>query len=1093
MSNPIITCPECSRENKVGSKFCNHCGAKLPKSTNILCPRCQTPNPHDRLYCDNCGQRLVASEPVDEPAPQTEEPGSSKVFSLPTRRPGETGELDPNAVPDWLRTGQPQEDSQTDGDLPRLEDLRPKNKNTDDLPDWLVNEDDEDPIVHAPTIITTEHFQALLNPSESEDTEPETADIINDSDDADLPDWLSLSAQESEKGDSQPLINEDDLDWLASLSKPTTTDEPTAAAEPTDEPEPESEAPEAEELDSEDNDLDWLAGTYFLSEPAEDEEKEATAVSPPTATDVTDDDFFNAIGAIDDTIDDAGDATAVPDENMDWLDELGPPQTNIFDTDATPSDSQSGDKAEPIFASEQLPDWMEELGPPNTATLPSDSIDAIDFGGEDFDADEFDAEDIDADEFDVAATSAAPTLPPPNLEEIASSDTDLPDWFANLSSDDTSDSDLLQETNSDDSWLLGNDFPAGTSSLDWLNVTGQLPPLTSAPTEEEGDIEFDQLDDSFMDTEPPLKSESPDWLDELVQLSTGELSPIDVSPEQNAAADDDLIPEEPAEDLLAEMFADDPPSAEPEPELEPDTTAVPSQTTEDFLQAPIGSDLPNWLSQLDASDDQPDATSLSDELINSEDLPDWVSSMRPSSGQEPTGLATVFDDNQDQDDFDLFSDELEDITGDFAGTALPDWLKDASDDATEDSTIASDAMPSDTPDWLRDNLETAVFSDSATPDQSQTAEWDNILGSLPPDEELATADIPEWVQALKPRDLDAPVAPAVETVGPLAGLTDVIGIEPIIAQPRTPGTPPTYTISKDQMQQAALLATLADRTTGAATTTPILSPTTIAASLRILLALLLLAAIILGLVGPNILQTAVPAPNARITAVHDTITAADQPVLVAFDYTPAMAGDLTAQANLLLADLSAAGIPILTMSQYAAGTMMPATLTTEATTIPLGLVPGEAIGLRQLGNCLSTATPCTTFLGRTLDSDAQAALNNVGLIIVFTAERDSLVNWIEQVATPRQIPLIAGVSQSLAPVAAPYYASQQIQGILHGLPDAAVYAAAYQPDTDTNLDKQVNAQALVQLIAAVILLVGGLAMAISGGTTQKPTPEAKPE
>ena len=48
--------------------------------------------------------------------------------------------------------------------------------------------------------------------------------------------------------------------------------------------------------------------------------------------------------------------------------------------------------------------------------------------------------------------------------------------------------------------------------------------------------------------------------------------------------------------------------------------------------------------------------------------------------------------------------------------------------------------------------------------------------------------------------------------------------------------------------------------------------------------------------------------------------AAGQPVLVAIEYSPAMAGELTPQASMLLEQLAANGSPIITVSQFAAGT-----------------------------------------------------------------------------------------------------------------------------------------------------------------------------
>ena len=77
--------------------------------------------------------------------------------------------------------------------------------------------------------------------------------------------------------------------------------------------------------------------------------------------------------------------------------------------------------------------------------------------------------------------------------------------------------------------------------------------------------------------------------------------------------------------------------------------------------------------------------------------------------------------------------------------------------------------------------------------------------------------------------------------------------------------------------------------------------------------------------------------------------------------------------------------------------------------IHIGMLVGEAIGLRQLGNCLgSQRTTCVTLQGHSLNANTQAALQDLGLIIVLTGERDSLVNWLEQIDPNTDIPIIAG-------------------------------------------------------------------------------------
>jgi hypothetical protein len=152
---------------------------------------------------------------------------------------------------------------------------------------------------------------------------------------------------------------------------------------------------------------------------------------------------------------------------------------------------------------------------------------------------------------------------------------------------------------------------------------------------------------------------------------------------------------------------------------------------------------------------------------------------------------------------------------------------------------------------------------------------------------------------------------------------------------------------------------------------------------------------------------------------------------------------------------------------------------------PLGFIPGEAMGLRQLGGCLgenAIVSPCTSIHNLTIGEDLADALADVSLIIVLTGERSSLINWVEQVGASADVPIVVGVTQALAPVVAPYYGSAQIDGYLNGLPATAAYQQAYVPTgTNNTVDSLYGAQSFVLLITAVILLVGGLVF----GTSKK--------
>jgi len=256
-------------------------------------------------------------------------------------------------------------------------------------------------------------------------------------------------------------------------------------------------------------------------------------------------------------------------------------------------------------------------------------------------------------------------------------------------------------------------------------------------------------------------------------------------------------------------------------------------------------------------------------------------------------------------------------------------------------------------------------------------------------------------------------------------------------------------MSKEQRQQAALLRGL----TAA-------GPKTAAGAMRLdgdsfltgrlLLSSALILVILLALLSPAVanllpqpgdMTLAPPAAQARAVIA----ASAGQTALVAFDYTPAMAGELDVVAGAVLADLAANDIAVLTVSQVAAGLPMAdrATAATDAlASSEVGYLPGEASGLRGLSACLHSR--CDRLAGRTLRPETRTALADISLIVVLTADRDSLAGWIEQVGARSEVKIVAGVTQALGPVARPYVQSQQLAGLLEGLPAGIAFDQAGQ-------------------------------------------------
>ena len=54
VASGMMVCPSCKEQIEAGSKFCNHCGAKL----STKCPNCDADIAPGSAFCSECGQKL---------------------------------------------------------------------------------------------------------------------------------------------------------------------------------------------------------------------------------------------------------------------------------------------------------------------------------------------------------------------------------------------------------------------------------------------------------------------------------------------------------------------------------------------------------------------------------------------------------------------------------------------------------------------------------------------------------------------------------------------------------------------------------------------------------------------------------------------------------------------------------------------------------------------------------------------------------------------------------------------------------------------------------------------------------------------------
>ncbi len=547
-----------------------------------------------------------------------------------------------------------------------------------------------------------------------------------------------------------------------------------------------------------------------------------------------------------------------------------------------------------------------------------------------------------------------------------------------------------------------------------------------------------------------MEEELPSWLAELQTTAKAEAP--------TAPAVETELVEEDLPPWLAEL----------KPPAEAEAPAAPAVEVES-----VEEDLPPWLAELKppAEAEAPAAPAVEAELVE-EDLPPWLAEFKPPADVEaPTAPAVVVR---------------------LAEKELPSWLAEPQPSVTVESPLEApeaELEEGELPDWLVPTPESGIAGEEET---------------------LARAEIPDWLLALKPRELKAEgeavgvetvVEEAVEQTGVLAGIRDVLPVEMLIAQPRavTPAevmeTPFTGEAALVQAARVRLFDEIVTRS-------PMVAPKVLAKPKArlidllpwwIVYAILILAVAVPLLLGKPLFDRNIePAPS--VETLYEAIESlpANAQVLIAVDYDPTTSGEMDVVAQLLVGHLMDRQARIVAVSLLPAGPATAENLVKEAAAsypgyqaedgqryVNLGYLPGQASAVRLLGQSLPDALP-RDFQGRQVT--ALAALSGItstqsfDLIVELAAASDTLRWWIEQAGAPYDVPLVAGVSAAVDPIARTYYETepQQLKGMIGGIPGAASYeslgsgGAGPSPEMAARLDSLLVGQVLV-----ILVILGG--------------------
>ncbi len=773
-----------------------------------------------------------------------------------------------------------------------------------------------------------------------------------------------------------------------------------------------------------------------------------------------------------------------PKEPMDEASRLD----SLFSPDPLPPDSQKepGDQPpESLNDISRLDDLIP--APESTEVLPEEEIqtgESLDdssllddiFGSDDplqepkpqnnFPTDDLFPDDISAPELPSQDPLPDSASEDDQLQEKSSTETPGEDW--DFLTEPSSSSGLPQENSpaeeSQGDWGFLTPDPSSDDNLSPEKISAEKPLgdwdfLTPDPSSKEAQSQ--DLDDPIPDFGSPGFSDDSDWLDMLQDPETRE--------ELASETSSDIKKKKPHTGWLDKIkrldkstehvdedssFPDwlsvsEKPAAEPEPEPEPETTPQP---VPEIQPGPASPDLPAWL-QLDGDDESLNEFLRRKDLTNKE--------YKPKINKEPTGeLVTLEDDDEPAADL-----------SDSQQIKFPSWAGDESkkEDVPEDLQFLAgydpDSPPPDGVDALQIEEE-EYFDDlfnEELPDWLTSASSEEVIKTT--GEALSQGDLPGWVEAMRPAVESSDLAEEedyIENYGPLAGIPSVLPAEAEIALDleKDAKKPLDLITSKTNQEYVNLLKKLIGEENKAKT---ILRPAPVQTQriLRWLIAIIMLVTTAGTVIFGGNIETEPPTQaqiqNTGYGALYDQIEKLydSQPVLIAFDYQPAAAGELHAAAAGVVDHLMEQGTYLSFVSTQPTGPALAENFletTQEAHRyrhtqqyINLGYLPGESAGLLSFVIAPKKIIPLAFDGSNAWGSPPLVnvdSINDFEMILVITDDPDTAKIWIEQVGTILDdTPLTMVVSAQVEPLIQPYFRSspQLLSGYVSGIIDSMNY------------------------------------------------------
>ncbi len=486
------------------------------------------------------------------------------------------------------------------------------------------------------------------------------------------------------------------------------------------------------------------------------------------------------------------------------------------------------------------------------------------------------------------------------------------------------------------------------------------------------------------------------------------------------------------------------------------------------------------------------------------DLPDWMKpSAEPSALQPESDHLSAWMKAQEEPSAPTQSGE----------TGLPDWLsaqmespaapQPEPESPKAETPIAPAFLPGAEPMEKSDveNLFSIEMPDWLSKIEPAEPKAGPAKGAEPKSEDIAPAELPSWVQAMRPVETVLPGIEAaaasvasqpLEERGPLAGLRGVLSALPGFTPSSKPKPIPNrLQPTQDQQSHASLLEQMLTAETQAK---PIRSgATTVRAhrALRWALTVVLLALIVVNLFNANPLvplPSILPEESKPIPGILDALPV-DAPALLIFDYEPALAGEMEAAAAPILDLAVSLRHPRFTvLSTSPTGAALAERFLARykyqrgRDYLSLGYLPGESAGILAFAQNPKNTLPLSVEGAPAWDTPAAQGVNafsDYAIVVLLTDRAENARAWVEQTAGHRSgRPFVVISSAQAAPMILPYLASGQVNGMVGGLRGGAAFAK--EGDFNSDARRFWDAYNLAALVAAALIVIGGLWNWIAG-------------